>query len=618
MQDTKLNSKYYQEHVCDYLDSHAIKIGKKINKIVCIITFTFALINLILNLVPSFSTGPLLNILETVTYNPLFFIFISSFLYVLNEENKEKKYKILKWILFGCTTIYTILILISCFWTPILSGWGWNYQDSWLFLLIFLMLYINMILLLKEHYKSSQILGLISFVLGYTGFLYYSPGNTPTISLALNYLLFIVTLSIIFVNIKPKHGITRIFYLETTGSVFARNTIIIIPIFLIIGIFIIYGNTSLKFLENKGSIVAGITVVILLLIIIISTRKFTESDIFGEVIHQELYENRKFFEDIITQMDDGVIVTDKEDNIIYSNEYFNKYMYNYESLIKHNLKQLEPYYEQVEEQFNQMKKERQSIFLNSIKVKQKNKDVYLSGWCTPRYENGEYNGAIIALVDMTSEKEKESSLKRAIDEKNIMLAEVHHRVKNNLQIINSLISLKSRKINDSYTNEIINEIQNRIKSMGLIHEQLYQQSDFSAIDIHTYIELLTKQISESFIEENVKFEIDVPPYSIDLDTLIPLGLIITEIITNSLKYAFPNQNGVIKISLHAINNEYKLEISDNGIGFDPESSSGKGIGTQLIQGLTMQLDGTYQIKGDNGTTITIIFPNIPIQKLTIH
>ena len=215
---------------------------------------------------------------------------------------------------------------------------------------------------------------------------------------------------------------------------------------------------------------------------------------------------------------------------------------------------------------------------------------------------------------MTFEKEKESGLKQSIKDKNIMLAEVHHRVKNNLQIINSLISLKSRKIEDQYTLDIIKEIENRIKSMGLIHEQLYQQETFSTIDIQKYVKAITSQIKGSFMDKNIKFEIDVHSYLLDLDTLTPLGLLITEIITNSLKYAFPNgQVGVIKIDLREFETtNYKLVISDNGIGFDLNNHNGGVIGMELIQGLVMQLGGTHEIESDNGTKISVIFP-IPLK-----
>ncbi|MDO5851814.1 MAG: histidine kinase dimerization/phosphoacceptor domain -containing protein [Methanobacteriaceae archaeon] len=506
MFENELNSEYYKKYVCDYLDKHVIILGKKINKVICILTFLLALVNLILTLIPAVSIHPILNILKTSTYNPIFFMLISSFLFVLNEETKEKKYKTIELILLVLSSIYIILILLSCSGIPILSGWGDLYQDSGLFLVIFIMFYINMGLILKKKFLLGQILGLSNFILGYTGFLFYSPGNTPTISLALNYLLFIVTLSIIFVNIRPKHGLTRIFYLKTTGSVFARSTIIVIPIFLIIGIFIIYGNTTLTSLDNKGSIVAGVTVLLLILILVSSTRKFTESDIFGEITHQQLCENKKFFEEIITEMDDGVIVTDKDDIVIYLNDYFDRYKIRYDTLLHYDIKTLTPYYEQLENEFIQMKKIKKSTFIDSITVNQNEKEIYLSGWCTPRFENNEYIGSIIALVDMTFEKEKESSLKQSIKDKNIMLAEVHHRVKNNLQIINSLISLKSRKIEDQYTLDIIKEIENRIKSMGLIHEQLYQQETFSTIDIQKYVKSLTSQIKNSFMGENIKFE----------------------------------------------------------------------------------------------------------------
>ena len=198
------------------------------------------------------------------------------------------------------------------------------------------------------------------------------------------------------------------------------------------------------------------------------------------------------------------------------------------------------------------------------------------------------------------------------EEKEILLQEIHHRVKNNLQIINSLLRFQAMKGNDE-TRELILELQTRITAMALLHEQLYMNKDFTRINVKDYIELLLSNLSSAYAHSysvDIKQEIDIK--SLDLDTLHPLGLLINEIVSNSLKHAFNSEiaSCEIHIKLYAEDGKCFLKIGDNGIGFNQEMllSKTSNLGIELIGSLINQLEGTMELVIDNGTHYFIEFP----------
>jgi len=198
------------------------------------------------------------------------------------------------------------------------------------------------------------------------------------------------------------------------------------------------------------------------------------------------------------------------------------------------------------------------------------------------------------------------------EEKEVLLQEIHHRVKNNLQIINSLLRFQAMKGNDE-TKELILELQTRITAMALLHEQLYMNKDFTRINVKDYIELLLSNLSSAYAHSysvDIKQEIDIK--SLDLDTLHPLGLLINEIVSNSLKHAFNSDIAAceIYIKLYAEDDKCYLKIGDNGIGFNQEMllSKTSNLGIELIGSLINQLEGNMESVIDNGTHYFIVFP----------
>lgn len=191
----------------------------------------------------------------------------------------------------------------------------------------------------------------------------------------------------------------------------------------------------------------------------------------------------------------------------------------------------------------------------------------------------------------------------------LLLKEVHHRVKNNLEIVSSLLALQSAQIEDPNTKEAMVESQNRVNSIGIVHQKLYRGTNLGAIEMKDYVLNLSENILDSLGAENkVQLNLAMNNLDLDIDTAVPLGLIINELLTNTVKYAFPeNSNGTITIKLEKQeNNILHLEIADNGIG-KSGVTKGTGFGLQLISLLTRQLNGTMHENYANGTSIKFNF-----------
>ncbi len=201
-------------------------------------------------------------------------------------------------------------------------------------------------------------------------------------------------------------------------------------------------------------------------------------------------------------------------------------------------------------------------------------------------------------------REKTKELKLAIDEKTMLLKELHHRVKNNLQIVISLLRLQSDKFDNHEINEILTKSENRIKAISSVHELLYKSDSIIEIDMQHYFESLSKDISDSFSKE-VDIKVD-SRVKMGMDKAIYCGLILNELLTNSLKYAF-EKSGEIRVNLVHIDHSYTLTIQDNGKGFDIKATK-SGLGMQLVKTLvTKQLKGRMRIECNGGTKYIISF-----------
>ena len=214
---------------------------------------------------------------------------------------------------------------------------------------------------------------------------------------------------------------------------------------------------------------------------------------------------------------------------------------------------------------------------------------------------------------------KNTLLDKRNAENELLLREIHHRVKNNLEIVSSLLELQSSQIDDPSVQAAMLSSQNRVHSMGIIHQKLYQGEHLASIEMRDYFINLSDNILDSFnADGKIKVECNMPELILDVDTAISIGLITNELLTNSLKYAFEGRNtGKIKISLNDENTclpdrqaegYLLLKIEDDGVGKQADSTpKGTGFGTQLINLLTRQLDGKLTYENLNGTTVSLFF-----------
>jgi PAS domain S-box-containing protein len=219
--------------------------------------------------------------------------------------------------------------------------------------------------------------------------------------------------------------------------------------------------------------------------------------------------------------------------------------------------------------------------------------------------------AILGIVtDITEQKKTEEKIKRSLKEKEVLLKEIHHRVKNNMAIISSLLQLQARYSKDEKITQLFRDSQSRISSMALVHEKLYQTKDFSNINFREYVEELVSHLLDTYgmKEGDINLLLSVGDINLNIDTIIPCGLILNELVTNSLKYAFEGvERPEISISFDKHDGQATLIYSDNGIGM-PEHidfPSSESLGLQIVSMLALQLRGTAELKRDVGTEFVI-------------
>jgi two-component sensor histidine kinase len=232
------------------------------------------------------------------------------------------------------------------------------------------------------------------------------------------------------------------------------------------------------------------------------------------------------------------------------------------------------------------------LLYNSYKVKQKN--------------NKEL------MIKENEISQQNIKLQHLLEDKEWLIKEIHHRVKNNLQTVISLLNSQSAYIDDDLALSTIKNSQHRIHAMSLIHQKLYMSENISTINMPIYINELVEYLKDSFnLKQNIRFKINIDEIELDVSQAIPLGLIINEAVTNSIKYAFPdNSQGIISISLITKDTDhYLLTIADNGTGImlDPDKKTKNSFGMSLIRGLSDDLDGKFSIENSNGTLLQLSF-----------
>lgn len=229
------------------------------------------------------------------------------------------------------------------------------------------------------------------------------------------------------------------------------------------------------------------------------------------------------------------------------------------------------------------------------------------------YEDGEVTGFVCIVRDITEQVQAEEQIKSSLKEKEVLLQEIHHRVKNNMQVISSLMALQAGYTDDDQIHQMFRESQSRIRSMALVHEQLYRSRDLARIDFSKYIHELTSNLMRSYQKSlgRIQLQVNSDVIHLDIDTAIPCGLIINELVSNALKHAFPNgREGLIMVDFKASEDRsLSLIVRDDGVGF-PEGLNvyrTESLGLQLVTSLTAQLNATIGLQQTNGTAFEIRF-----------
>jgi len=214
--------------------------------------------------------------------------------------------------------------------------------------------------------------------------------------------------------------------------------------------------------------------------------------------------------------------------------------------------------------------------------------------------------------------EQNIALRHLVNEKEWLVKEIHHRVKNNFQTVMGLLGTQTIYLKDEVAIDAISDGQHRIHAMSLIHQKIYQSEDIKTIDMANYLPEFIRYLRDSFgSPAHIHFHLDIEALRLGVSQAIPIALIVNEAVTNSIKYAFPDKRiGEITISLHKANHQIKLCISDNGIGIDPalKGTELNSLGVELIKGLSLDLKGDVSFQSDRGTRITVTFEADPLNE----
>ena len=222
-----------------------------------------------------------------------------------------------------------------------------------------------------------------------------------------------------------------------------------------------------------------------------------------------------------------------------------------------------------------------------------------SGFLYYRYFNKKKTSDLLAV--------KNAQITASLEERETLLKEIHHRVKNNLQVISSLLKLQAGSLEDEAAVDAVKEGQHRVKSMALIHQKLYSAEDIRGVDVQDYFENLIDELKQAFGATEVRSEVNTSGLKMDIDTVIPLGLIMNELITNAFKYAFDDlENGRLDLSIVEGGDQLMVILKDNGKGLDQSTiEASNSFGWKMIRSLSRKLKAEIEVVNNQGTTITL-------------
>lgn len=340
---------------------------------------------------------------------------------------------------------------------------------------------------------------------------------------------------------------------------------------------------------------------------------------------QEITE-RKRTEDALriekTQMDHlfesaqvAIVMTDNQGTALRINKEFTKlFGYSPDEALGKSLDELVADQQLVDDAKNITKRvaDGEKVSFETVRKRKDGTSVDVSVLASPIVIDGEQVAVFGLYRDISERKSAERKIKSSLKEKELLLQETHHRVKNNLQIISSLLRLQARMVDDASIREMFQVSQDRIRSIALIHEKLYRSKDIAKIDFSEYLEGLVTHLAKIYRspETNIKLNFEIKNIFLDINIAIPCGLIVSELVTNALKYAFRGmESGTIEVKLARKNKKHVLTIRDSGVGLpeDIDLKKTDSLGMQIVQDLVEQLGGEIKVSRDKGAKFDIIF-----------
>ena len=316
---------------------------------------------------------------------------------------------------------------------------------------------------------------------------------------------------------------------------------------------------------------------------------------------------------VASKTDNAVMVVNASGTIDWVNEAFIKMSGGTEDIIGKHVAEIN-IYQNVMEAIGEAVQQRKSKILESHIRSVNNSDKWISSTLTPIFdEHDQLKEIVFVDTNITDSKVLENQIKASLHDKDVLLKEIHHRVKNNLQIIISLLNLQSGYIKDEQTLKAVKDGQSRVRSMALVHEKFYQADELTEINFSEYVEKLCQFLFQSYGDktERIKLIVAADNVALDMDTAMPCGLLINEVISNSLKYAFPgNAEGTIKVELRKLqDSRVRMVISDDGKGLSGnfEIEKSESLGLQLIIALANQLDGELKVEHERGVQFSVTF-----------
>lgn len=229
-----------------------------------------------------------------------------------------------------------------------------------------------------------------------------------------------------------------------------------------------------------------------------------------------------------------------------------------------------------------------------------------------RDDGGNVRGVLVMARDVTERKAAQDRIRESLRQKEALLQELQHRVKNNLQLISSLLRLQARNEEDAGVRSALQDSRNRISALARLHDRLYQAGDLSSVEFGSYVRALTRELVGAVGGGSVRIDVDAEEVEIGVDTAIPCGLIVNELVTNSLEHAFPEgRSGEIRVRVETTSDGgMRIEVSDDGVGLERgvDSSGARSLGLTLIRTLARQIDADVDYAGEPGTRVRVTVP----------